>query len=131
MSSKPTNKILTVLFIIAITLLAVVAFGVFSHLKSPDAENLISRYMSPLAFVLVILAAGVIVWLFFYKVVGVRGNALKYVTAVVVFTIMCILLLQNFNVITTYLEAHLGTWGMIGVLGVIILIVGAGLLLLF
>jgi len=131
MSSKPINTILSVLFVIAIILLAVVVYGVLSHLKSPNAENLISRYMSPLAFALVILAAGVIVWLFFFQVVGVRGTALKYVTAVVVFTIMCILLLQNFNVITTYLEAHLGTWGMIGVLGVIILIVGAGLFLLF
>ena len=131
MSSKPINTILSVLFVIAIILLAVVVYGVLSHLKSPNAENLISRYMSPLAFVLVILAAGVIVWLFFFQVVGVRGTALKYVTAVVVFTIMCILLLQNFNVITTYLEAHLGTWGMIGVLGAIILIVGAGLFLLF
>ena len=131
MGSKPINTILSVLFVIAIILLAVVVYGVLSHLKSPNAENLISRYMSPLAFALVILAAGVIVWLFFFQVVGVRGTALKYVTAVVVFTIMCILLLQNFNVITTYLEAHLGTWGMIGVLGVIILIVGAGLFLLF
>lgn len=131
MNSKPTNTILTILFIIAIIILVIVVFGVFSHLKGSSAGNFIYRYMSPLAFTLMILAAGVIAWLFFYKVVGVRGNALKYVSAVVVFTIMCILLLQNFNLITTYLEAHLGTWGMIGVLGVIILIVGAGLLLLF
>ena len=119
---------LSVLGSIALLLLAACAFGVLPNKRLP----LISEWITtPWISLLVFVIAGTAIWLFFYYVAGVRGNGIKYVTIVTLFTIMCIWLYKNFGFITEFLETNLGTWGMIGVLAVLIIVVGIALYVLF
>ena len=113
---------------VALLLLAACAFGVLPNEKLPLISNWIT---TPWLALLVFVTAGAAIWLFFYFVVGVRGKGLKYVTIVILFTIICIWLYKNFGFITDFLETNLGTWGMIGVLAVLIIVVGIGLFVLF
>lgn len=132
MKNRVKNKIqrivLLVLGAIALLLLAACAFGVLPNERLPLLSHWIT---TPWISFLVVVLAGTAIWLFFYYVVGVRGKGLKYVTIVILFTIMCILLYKNFGPITEFLETNLGTWGMIGVLAVLIIVVGVGLYVLF
>lgn len=126
------DKIKRILFSVlggvALLLMAACAFGVLPNEKLP----LISEWITtPWLSLLIFVTAGVAIWLFFYFVVGVRGKGMKYVTIVILFTIMCIWLYKNFGFITDFLETNLGTWGMIGVLAVLIIVVGIGLFVLF
>jgi hypothetical protein len=113
---------------VALLLLAACAFGVLPNEKLPLISNWIT---TPWLALLIFVTAGAAIWLFFYFVVGVRGKGLKYVTIVILFTIICIWLYKNFGFITDFLETNLGTWGMIGVLAVLIIVVGIGLFVLF
>lgn len=122
--NKVKNILFSVLGAIALLFLAACAFGVL-----PGAVD--SWLKNPWISLLVVAMAGMAVWLFFYFVVGVRGKGLKYVTLVILFTIMCIWLYKNFGFITGFLESTLGTWGMIGALAVLIIVVGIGLFVLF
>ena len=113
---------------VALLLLTACAFGVLPNEKL----HLISNWITtPWLALLIFVTAGTAIWLFFYFVVGVRGKGLKYVTIVILFTIICIWLYKNFGFITDFLETNLGTWGMIGVLAVLIIVVGIGLFVLF
>lgn len=125
---KTQRILLSVLGAIALLLLAACAFGVLPNERLP----LISSWITtPWIALLIFVIAGTAIWFFFYFVVGVRGKGMKYVTTVILFTIMCIWLYKNFGFITEFLEANLGTWGMIGVLAVLIIVVGIGLYVLF
>ena len=125
---KIKRILFSVLGVIALLLLAACAFGVLPNEKL----HLISNWITtPWLALLIFMTAGTAIWLFFYFVVGVRGKGMKYVTIVILFTIMCIWLYKNFGSITEFLETNLGTWGMIGVLAVLIIIVGIGLYVLF
>ena len=132
MNNKANDKIKRILFsvlgAIALLLLAACAFGVLPNERLPLLSHWIT---TPWIALLVFLLAGTAIWLFFYYVVGVRGKGLKYVSIVILFTIMCIWLYKNFGPITEFLETNLGTWGMIGVLAVLIIVVGIGLYVLF
>lgn len=132
MNKKANDKIKRILFsvlgAIALLLLAACAFGVLPNERLPLLSHWIT---TPWIALLVFLSAGTAIWLFFYYVVGVRGKGLKYVTIVILFTIMCIWLYKNFGPFTEFLETNLGTWGMIGVLAVLIIVVGIGLYVLF
>jgi hypothetical protein len=132
MNKKANDKIKRILFsvlgAIALLLLAACAFGVLPNERLPLLNHCIT---TPWIALLVFLSAGTAIWFFFYYVVGVRGKGLKYVTIVILFTIMCIWLYKNFGPITEFLETNLGTWGMIGVLAVLIIVVGIGLYVLF
>ena len=125
---KTKRILLSALGIIALLLLAACAFGVLPNRRLP----LISEWITtPWISLVIFVMAGVAIWLFFYFVVGVRGKGIKYVTIVILFTIMCLWLYKNFGFITDFLETNLGTWGMIGVLAVLIIVVGIGLYVLF
>ena len=125
---KTKRILLSALGIIALLLLAACAFGVLPNRRLP----LISEWITtPWISLVIFVMAGVAIWFFFYFVVGVRGKGIKYVTIVILFTIMCLWLYKNFGFITDYLETNLGTWGMIGVLAVLIIVVGIGLYVLF
>ena len=125
---KTKRILLSALGIIALLLLAACAFGVLPNRRLP----LISEWITtPWISFLIFVMAGVAIWLFFYFVVGVRSKGIKYVTIVILFTIMCLWLYKNFGFITDFLETNLGTWGMIGVLAVLIIVVGIGLYVLF
>ena len=132
MTNKPKDKIKTILFsvlgAIALLLLAACAFGVLPNDRLPHISD---RITTPWIALLIFVIAGMAIWFFFYFVVGVRGKGIRYVTLVILFTIMCIWLYKNFGFITEFLETNLGTWGMIGVLAVLIIVVGIGLYVLF
>lgn len=125
---KMKRILFSVLGAIALLLLAACAFGVLPNEKLPLISDWIT---TPWIALLIFVIAGTAIWLFFYFVVGVRGKGLKYVTIVILFTIICIWLYKNFGPITDFLETNLGTWGMIGVLAVLIIVVGIGLFVLF
>lgn len=125
---KTKRILLSTLGIIALLLLAACAFGVLPNRRLP----LISEWITtPWISFLIFVMAGAAIWLFFCFVVGVRDKGLKYVTIVILFSIMCLWLYKNFGFVTDFLEANLGTWGMIGVLAVLIIVVGIGLYVLF
>ena len=125
---KIKNTIFSVLGVIALLLLAACAFGGLPNERFPLISDWVT---SPWISLPIFVTAGAAVWLFFYFVIGVRGNGLKYVTLVILFSIMCLWLFKNFGFITDFLETTLGTWGMIGVLVVLIIVVGIGLIVLF
>ena len=125
---KIKRILFSVLGVIALLLLAACAFGVLPHEKLPLISDWIT---TPWLALLIFVTAGAAIWLFFYFVVGVRSKGLKYVTIVILFTIICLWLYKNFGSITEFLETNLGTWGMIGVLAVLIIVVGIGLFVLF
>ena len=118
---KMKRILFSVLGAIALLLLAACAFGVLQNERLPLISDWIT---TPWIALLVFVIAGTAIWLFFYFVVGVRGKGLKYVTIVILFTIICIWLYKNFGPITEFLETNLGTWGMIGALAVLIILVG-------
>ena len=125
---KIKRILLSALGIIAMLLLAACAFGVLPNRRLPLVSGWIT---TPWISLLIFVMAGAAIWLFFYFVVGVRGKGMKYVSIVILFTIACIWLYKNFGFITNFLETNLGTWGMIGVLAVLIIVVGIGLYVLF
>lgn len=125
---KIKRILFSILGVIALLLLAACAFGVLPNRRLPVISNWIT---TPWISFLIFVMAGVAIWLFFCFVVGVRGKGLKYVTIVILFSIMCLWLYKNFGFVTDFLEANLGTWGMIGVLAVLIIVVGIGLYVLF
>lgn len=125
---KMKNTLFSVLGITGLLLLAACAFGGLPNERLPIISDWIT---SPWISLPIFVAAGAAVWLFFYFVIGVRGKGLKYVTIVILFSIMCLWLYKNFGFITDFLETTLGTWGMIGVLTVLIIVVGIGLYVLF
>lgn len=126
--NKIKNILFSVLGAMALLLLAACAFGVLPNRRLPVISNWIT---TPWISFLIFVMAGTAIWLFFCFVIGVRGKGLKYVTIVILFTIMCLWLYKNFGFVTVFLETNLGTWGMIGVLAVLIIVVGIGLYVLF
>lgn len=126
--NKIKNILFSVLGAMALLLLAACAFGVLPNRRLPVISNWIT---TPWISFLIFVMAGAAIWLFFYFVVGVRSKGIKYVTIVILFTIMCLWLYKNFGFVTVFLETNLGTWGMIGVLAVLIIVVGIGLYVLF
>lgn len=125
---KIKNIFFSVFGIVALLLLAACAFGVLPNRRLPQLSSWIT---TPWISLLIFVVAGTAIWLFFYFVAGVQGKGLKYVTIVILFTIMCLWLYKNFGFITEFLETNLGTWGMVGVLAVLIILVGIGLYVLF
>ena len=111
--------------------LILVAVGVATYFLVPYVNQWVAEHIQGFWGLFWLALAGVLLWLWFYIGLGFRGSALKYATIVILFTAMCLWLIANWEWFTAFLELHLGTWGMTGVLLVIIVIVGIGLLVLF
>lgn len=111
--------------------LLLLAIGVVTYFLVPVINEWVSVHIQGWWGLLALAVAGIALWLYFYFALGFRGKGLRYATIIIIYTAMCLWLLANFNFITSYLEIHFGTWGMIGGLIVIIAIVGLGLLVLF
>ena len=109
----------------------IVVVAVLLYLFIPAINAWVLRMSRGWQGALWLLGAGILLGIYYAFVMGFRGKALGYAIAVIVFTAVCIWLIANWEWFTAFLELHLGTWGMIGVLLVIIIIVGIGLLVLF
>lgn len=76
---------------------------------------------------LIIGAVGLLLTAWFIGVMGYRGKALVYGILVILFTGFCIWCIINWSEFTALLENSLGTWGMVGVLLAICLLVWLGM----
>ena len=111
--------------------LILVAVGVATYFLVPYVNQWIAAHIQGFWGLLWLDVAGIALWLWLFLGLGFRGGALKYATIVILFTAVCLWLIANWEWFTAFLELHLGQWGMIGVLLLIIIIVGLGLLVLF
>lgn len=64
----------------------------------------------------ILLALGALLYLWYSKLYRMSRKAKFYVISVILFTIFCIWMLANHEVVFTTLEDTLGVWGMSGVL---------------
>ncbi len=120
------KKILSFLLPIAIVIVAVVLY-----IFIPAIQEWVLRMSEGWKGALVLLAAGVLLGGYYVVVMGFRGRAMRYAIAVIIFTMVCIWLIANWEWFTTLLESHLGVWGMSGVLLLLCAIVGVCMWWLF
>ena len=108
-----------------------IAAGIAAYLFFPVLIDWVAAHIQGLWGVLWLAIAGAALWLWLYFGMGFRGGGMKYATLVILFTAVCIWLVANWGWFTDYLEMHLGQWGMIGVLLLIVVIVLLGRFFLF
>lgn len=120
------NKLLTYLLPVAIVIVAVL-----QYLFIPAINEWVLRVSRGWKGALYLTGAGVLLALYYALLMGFRGRALGYAIAVILFTAGCIWLLANWEWFTAMLEAHLGVWGMTGILLVLIIIVALCMWILF
>ena len=111
--------------------LILVAVGVATYFLVPYINQWVAEHIHGWWGLLWVAIASIALWLYFFLALGFRGSALRYITLVIIFTALCLWLVANFDFFTEFLKMHLGQWGMIGVLLVLIVVFGFALLVLF
>lgn len=119
------NKLMTYLLPVAIIIVAVLLY-----LFIPSINAWVIRMSSGWKGALFLTGAGIVLGVYYALIMGFRGKALGYAIAVIIFTAVCIWLIANWEWFTDLLQTHLGSWGMVGVLLVLCLVVGLGMLFL-
>ena len=120
------NKLLTYLLPVVIVIVAVLLY-----LFIPAINEWVLRVSRGWQGALWLVGMSVALALYYALLMGFRGRALGYAIAVILFTAGCIWLLANWEWFTAMLEAHLGVWGMTGILLVLIIIVALCMWILF
>ena len=90
--------------------------ALIAYLAVPAVNAFFFRISAGWLGLVVLLALGALLFLWYNKLYHLEGRTLFYVISVILFTIFCIWMIANHEVIFAALEAALGTWGMIGVL---------------
>ena len=108
----------------------IVVVAVLLYLFIPAINAWVLRMSRWWQGALYLTGAGVLLAIYYAWVMRFRGKALLYAIGVILFTAGCIWLLANWEWFTDMLQTHLGTWGMIGVLLVLCLLVGLGIMCL-
>ncbi len=109
---------------------AIIVVAVLLYLFIPSINAWVLRMSRGWQGALYLTGAGVLLAIYYAWVMRFRGRALAYAIGVILFTVICIWLLANWEWFTTMLETNLGTWGMIGVLLALCLFVGLGIMCL-
>ena len=93
------------------TILAIglVAVGVISYFFFPFAQVWLSRVLTGWKGFVYLLGAAVILEAWFL-IIGYRGKALLYALGILVFTILCIWLAINFDLVWDSMVSTLGLW---------------------
>lgn len=79
----------------------------------------------------ILLGLGILLFFWYNTLYHLRGRALLYVIGVILFTVFCVWMLANREMVFTALEATLGTWGMIGALVVLCIVLYVVMQILF
>lgn len=90
--------------------------AIIAYLAIPSINAFFFRISAGWLGLLVLLALGALLFLWYNKLYHLEGKTLFYVICVILFTVFCIWMIANHEMIFALLEATLGTWGMIGVL---------------
>lgn len=109
---------------------AIIIVAVLLYLFIPSINAWVIRMSSGWKGALFLTGAGIVLGVYYALIMGFRGKVLGYAIAVIIFTAVCIWLIANWEWFTDLLQTHLGSWGMVGVLLVLCLVVGLGMLFL-
>ena len=109
---------------------AIIVVAVLLYLFIPAINAWVIRMSHGWQGAVLLLGAGIVLAIYYAWVMRFRGKALVYAIGVIIFTAVCIWLIANWTEFTDFLQAHLGTWGMIGVLLVLIVLVALGIMCL-
>ena len=109
----------------------IVIVATVSYFLLPYINQWVAGHVQGWWGLLWIAIVSVVLWLYFFFALGYRGSTLRYITLVIIFTALCLWLIANFDFFTEFLKMHLGQWGMIGVLLLLIVVFGFALLVLF
>ena len=93
-----------------------VIIGVVTYLVAPSFIAFGLKISKGLLGLLVLGSLAALLSGYFILVLKVRGKTLFYCIAVTIFTMMCIWLLANHQMVFDYLDTHLGTWGSTGII---------------
>ena len=85
------------------------ALGVITYLLVPVVQAYLDRVLTGWKG-LVILLGGAVVLEGWFLILGYRGKALLYVLGILLFTILCIWLALNFNLVWDSMVHTLGLW---------------------
>ena len=108
----------------------IIVVAVLLYYFIPTINEWVLRVSKGWKGALLLGVAGVALARYYALLLGFRGRTLAYAIGVIVFTGLCIWLLANWGWFTDFLEVHLGTWGMIGVLLLLCLFVWLGIMCL-
>ena len=89
--------------------IALVAVGVLSYFAVPAVQTFFERVLSGWKG-LVYLLGGALVLEAWFLILGYRGKSLLYALGILLFTILCIWLALNFDLVWNSMTATLGLW---------------------
>ena len=92
-----------------IVAVVMVVLGVLTYLLIPSAMAFLNRALVGGKGILYLLAGGVVLEIWFL-IMGYRGKALVYALLVLIFTILCIWLAINFDMVWDSMINTLGLW---------------------
>ena len=93
-----------------------VFIGVITFFAVPVVNAMFLKLASGGKGLLYLLAFGGVLFLYYYMIYRQEWKTLRYILAVILFTVFCIWALANKDAIFYFLESNLGSWGMSGVL---------------
>ncbi len=119
------SKLIEYLLPVALVIVAVVLYFAL-----PSIQDFVVRISKGWKGGLILLGAGYLLGLYYAYVMGFRGRKLIYAIFVIVFTVTCIWLAVNFDMVWEWLQMHVGTWGTIGIVLLLCALVGIGMMFL-
>lgn len=119
------DKLIAYLLPVGIVIVAVVLY-----IFIPSITAFVARNAVGLRGGIILVVAGWLLGIYYAYVMGFRGKALAYAIGVIIFTITCIWLAVNFDMVWDWLVAAVGIWGTIGITLVMCLFVYLGIKML-
>lgn len=98
--------------------------GVITYLAAPQFISFGLKVSQGILGLMVLGSIALLLWAHFFFVMKIRGKTMLYCIAVILFTMMCIWLLANREMVFSWMDQTLGVWGTTGVLLVFCLAVG-------
>jgi hypothetical protein len=127
MKKKNDNEVFwKVIFPALIFIVALIAY-----LAVPSVNAFFFKISAGWLGLVILLGLGALLFLWYNMLYHLKGKTLLYVIGVILFTIFCIWMIANHELVFSALEAALGTWGMIGTLIVFCIILYVVMQILF
>jgi len=102
---------------------AIVIVAVALYILVPVINDFVARKAVGWKGGLMLAGAGYLLGLYYAYIMGFRGKALVYAIMVIVFTVTCIWLAVNFDMVWDWLQNTIGNWGTIAIVLVLCLFV--------